>query len=50
MTDQLMVCVNDVNLLGKNTSIIKKNSKAPLDAGKVKVIAIIILMKAVRMS
>jgi hypothetical protein len=31
---QLLVCVDDINLLGDNINTIKKNLKAPLDASK----------------
>jgi hypothetical protein len=34
-THQLLVYVNDVNLLGDNVNIIKKNTGALIDAGKV---------------
>jgi hypothetical protein len=33
-THQLLVYADDVNLLGKNINIIKKNVEAPLDASK----------------
>jgi hypothetical protein len=33
-THQLLICADDVNLLGKNINIIKKNREALLDATK----------------
>jgi hypothetical protein len=33
-THQLLVCADDINLLGKNINIIKKNAESLLDANK----------------